>query len=128
MNGIRLTEAQVQGLQWEVYEVTEDFRRSRAVYGLHPDGTPVYAIKTETLAPAQFLEGVKSERNDNEGRRWSTGMGSEKGGNMPMVKVSSIPLNVFYRDFQGRIGDKDYKKWYLNQPENEAFRTRKGAL
>lgn len=128
MQSIRLTEDQVQGLAWEVIEVTEDFRRSRAVYGRHPDGTPVYAYRTETLAPAQFLEWNREQRNENEGRRWSDALGSEKGGNMPLIKVASIPLNVWFRDFQGRAGDQDFKRWWLNKDENAPFRTRKGNL
>jgi hypothetical protein len=127
MEVVRLTEGQVQGLRWEVVELTEDFRRSRAVYGQGPKG-PVYAYRTEVFAPDQFLEANQTERNETEGTRWDAGLGSDKNGNLPMVKVSSIPLNVFYRDFAGRHGDQDFKKWYLNLPENEAFRTRKGKL
>lgn len=125
---IRLTEDQVQGLQWELFQTTEDFRRYRAVYGHEADGTPVYAIKTETLAPAALLEANKAEKNDTEGQRWGVGYGSDKNGNMPLVKVASIPLNVYYKNFAGRAGDKDFKKWWLSQSENEPFRTRKGNL
>lgn len=125
---IRLTEDQVQGLQWKLIETTEDHRRYRAVYGREADGTPVYAIKTETLAPAAFLEANKAEQNETEGQRWGIGMGSDKGGNMPLVKVASIPMNILTRDFAGRMDDRDFKKWWLNRDENAPFRTRKGTL
>lgn len=125
---IRLTQDQVQGLVWEPYEVTEDYRRSRAVYGIDPQGNPVYAVKTEVFAPDQFLDANVSERNDNEGQRWGVGMGSDKGGNMPLVKVASIPMNVWARDLASRAKDPDHKKWWLNRSENEPFRVRKGKL
>lgn len=118
----------MQGLSWEVFQTTDDYRLSRAVYGREADGTPVYAYRKEVLAPETFLEANKAEKNATEGQRWSVGMGSEKGGNMPLIKVASTPLNVWYRDFAGRVGDKDYKKWWLNRPENAPFRTRKGEL
>jgi hypothetical protein len=127
-NEISLTAEQVQGLQWEVIEVTEDYRRSRAVYGVHPDGTPVYAYQKEILAAEEFLEGVKDLRNANEGRRWSEGMGSDKGGNLPLVHVSSVPLNVFYRDFASRHNDRDFMKHWLNSDAAEPFRVRKGKI
>jgi hypothetical protein len=123
---IRLTEEQVQGLVWEPWEVTEDYIRSRAIYGLQPNGEPCYAYKTEILEGSKFLESVQQERNDNEGRRWSEGMGSDKNGNMPLVKVASLPLNLYYRDFDGRFSDRDFTKWYFDQERNQPFRVRKG--
>lgn len=125
---ISLTEDQVQGLSWEVIEVTEDFRRSRAVYGTTADGTPVYAYRKEILAPEGFLEANRAERNATEGQRWGLGSGSEKDGNIPMIKVASTPLNVWYRDFAGRAGDQDFKRWWLKQTKNAPFRTRGGNI
>jgi len=124
-DAIRLTEEQVRGLQWEVVELTPDYRVSRAVYGQGPDG-PVYAYQREIFAADQFLDNLVQERNANEGRKWSEGTGSEKNGNMPLVKVGSIPLNVFFRDFTRRADDKDYKKWWWQQDKNQVFKTRKG--
>lgn len=125
---IRLTEEQVRGLTWEPWEVTEDYIRSRAVYGLNPNGTPCYAYKTEILEGSKFLESVQQQRNDNEGRKWSEGMGSDKNGNMPLVHVASVPMNKFYGDFLNRHTDRDFTKWWLNNSDNEAFRIRKGKI
>lgn len=128
MQSIRLTQEQVQGLRWEIIERTEDFIRSRAVYGMHPNGEPVYAYQTAPIGTPEYLESLQQERNDNEGRRWSTGMGSDGGGNLPMIKVASIPMNIWARDLAPRATDHDFKKWWLNKPENEPFRVRKGKL
>lgn len=120
---ISLTAEQVQGLTWEVYELTPDYRRSRAVFGRHPDGTPVYAFRTEVFAPDEFLEANAQQRNDNDGKRW----GDDKNG-VNLVKVASTPLNVWFKHFAGRVGDQDFKKWFYSREENQAFRTRRGAL
>lgn len=116
---------------WELLEMTEDFRRYRAKVSEHPDGTPVYVIRTEHLMGEELLRQNAQERNDTDGTRWSSGMGSDQFGNMPMVKVSSMPLNIFYRDVAPRLqqGDKDeYLRWYLNRDENKPFRTRNGNI
>jgi len=128
LQSIRLTEDQVQGLQWEVIERTEDYIRSRAVFGMKPDGTPVYAYQTAPVGSKEYLESLQQERNDNEGRRWSEGMGSDANGNLPMVKVASIPMNIWARDLAPRAADQDYKKWWLDREENAPFRVRKGKL
>lgn len=122
-NSIRLTEEQVQGLHWEVYELTPDYRRSRAVFGRHADGTPVYATKTEIFAPDQFLDDNARQRNETDNTRW----GNDKNG-IQMTKIGSVPLNVFYRDFAGRLDDQDHKKWWWSRGENQVFRTRRGNL
>ncbi len=125
-DSIRLTEEQVQGLVWEQVELTPDYRVSRAVYGQGPNG-PVYAYRREIFAADNFLDDLVKERNANEGQKWSQGSGSEKNGNLPLMKVGSIPLNVFFRDFsKGRNADKDYKKWWWSQDRNQVFKTRKG--
>lgn len=128
MDQIRLKKEDVEGLTWEPVEVTEDFILSRAVFGTNPDGTPVYAYQKAPRGSQEFLEGLAQERNANEGRRWSTGLGSDKGGNMPMMKVGSIPTNVLFRDFQGRFGDRDFKKWWWQQEDNQVFRSRTGNI
>jgi hypothetical protein len=106
-----------------VYEVTPDYRRSRAVFGRNPDGTPVYAVQTEILAPEAFLESVAEERKETDGKGW----GNDRNG-INLVKVASIPLNLWYRDFAGRAEDQDFKKWWLAKAEHAAFRTKRGNL
>lgn len=124
---VRLTAEQCAGLLWEPWETTEDYRRFRAVYGQGPNG-PVYVYRTEIFEGSKFLENNAALRNANEGRKWSEGMGSDKDGNMPLVHVASTPLNVWYRDHDGRHADREFDKWWLNNPDNLAFRVRTGKI
>lgn len=122
---IQLTQEQVQGLVWEPYEITEDFIRSRAIYGYDAAGMPVYAIQTAPRGSLEFLEALVTERNDNEGKRWSEGSGSDKGGNMPLVKAGSVPLNVWFKHFaNGQAADRDKKKWFWKQDWAQPFKVR----
>lgn len=123
MMQISLKEDQVQGLLWETIETNEDYIRDRAVYGTHPDGTPVYAYRKRILSPKAFLESNARQRNENDGTKW----GDDKNG-VTMVKVGSIPLNKYYETHMGRFDDQDFKKWWLNREENQAFRTRRGVI
>lgn len=123
MKGIQLKAEQVEGLTWQVIEETEDYRRSRAVWGKHPDGTPVYVLRTEVLSAKELLEANARQRNENDGKRW----GDDKNG-IQMSKIGSVPLNILYRDFQGRLDDQDFKKWWWSRTENAPFRTRRGNL
>lgn len=126
----RLTEAEVQNCQWELVEQTPDFRRYIGK-GTHPaTGTPIVVQKTEYLYETALLKQAHEERMDNQNRRWSEGSGTEKGGNVPMVKVGSIPLNKYFAEVAPRLaeGDKDYLKWFWNNPENQAFRSREGKV
>lgn len=128
VEAVSLSENQVQGLVWEVVELKDDFEVSRAIYGMGPEG-PVYAYRRRVFAAEAFLEQNQQERNDNEGKKWSSGFGSDKNGNMPLVKVASTPLNVWFKHFKkGDVADQDKKKWFYNKEENQAFRTRKGTL
>lgn len=110
---------------WEVYEVTPFYRRSRLWL---EDGS--YILRTETFIDEALQEANNQARNATEGTRWSSGMGSEKGGNVPMIKVASIPMNKFMADFAGglKTGDEDHAKWLLNSDAYAPFRTRKGRL
>lgn len=126
----RLTEAEVQNCQWELVETTPDFRRYIGK-GTHPvTGTPIVVQKTEYLAEAALLQKNHEERMDTQNRRWSEGSGTEKGGNVPFIKVGSIPLNKFYAEVAPRLaeGDKDFMRWFLNREENQPFRTRDGKV
>lgn len=111
--------------EWEVYEVTPFYRRSRLWM---EDGS--YILRTETFIDEAIQEANNQARNATEGTRWSSGMGSEKGGNVPMIKVASIPMNKFMADFAGGLkeGDEDHAKWLLNSDAYAPFRTRKGRL
>lgn len=90
----------------------------------------LYVRRTENLAEPEILAANERERNDTDGTRWSSGMGSDKGGNLPMVKVASVPLNVFFRDIAPRQkeGDTDFVKWWLRNEQNRPYRTRRGNV
>jgi hypothetical protein len=126
----RLTEAEVQNCSWELVETTPDFRRYVG-RGTHPvTGTPIMVQKTEYIAESALLHKAAAERADSMNRRWSYDSGSEKGGNVPMVKVGSIPLNKFYAEVAPRLqhGDKDFMRWFWNHEDNAAFRSREGKV
>lgn len=126
---LKLTEADVQNCTWTLEEVTPDYRRYVG-RGTHPvSGAPIVVRKTEYLAEDALLARNADERNDNDGRRWSQGSGSDRNG-VPLVKVASIPLNKFYAEFAARLqeGDKDFSRWWLEQDQNQPFRTRRGRV
>lgn len=130
MKTIKLTEADCQNVTWQVVEVGDGFRRSVG-HGTHPvTGVPITVQKTEFLAEDELLKLNAERRHANSGRRWSSGLGSDKGGNLPIIPVASIPLNKLFDEIAPRMreGDKDHLKWWLNQERNAPFRTREGKL
>lgn len=130
MKPLKLTAEDCRNVSWQLVEQTPDFRRYVG-HGTHPvTGVPITVQKTEFLAEAELLRQNEAQRNANEGRSWSSGYGSEKGGNMPLVKVASTPLNVFFDQMAPRLkeGDQDFMKWFLNRDENQMYRTRKGTI
>jgi len=127
---IKLTEADCRNVTWQVVEVTPEYRRSIGRGTHSATGLPIEVMKTEFLAD-EALQTLNAERRNNTAsKRWSSGMGSDKGGNLPMIQVGAIPLNKLYSDLVPRMkqGDKDHLKWWLNRPENLPFRTREGKL
>lgn len=130
MTSIRLTEEDCRGLSWEVVEVTPHYRRSIG-RGHHPvTGVEITAQRTEYLAEDSLLEANQAARNEHDGVLWSAGMGSDKGGNVPLVHVASVPLNKFFADMAPKLreGDDDHAKWWLRRDENQPFRTRRGGV
>lgn len=125
---ISLTEAEVRNCSWTLIEMTPEYRRYVGT-GTHPvTGVPIEVLKTE-FTEDQLLQDMNAdERNLNDSRRWSQGSGSDKGGNMPMVRVGRIPLNKFYSEIAPRLADKDYLRWWWNRDQNQPFRTRRGRL
>jgi hypothetical protein len=102
---------------WEFLTETPTHRCYIADIG---DGKSV--VKTEYLFTDELLAGNQFLRNETDGQRW---------GDTP--KVASIPLNVLYSS-QSQImeklreGDRDHMKWWLNRPENEIYRTKRGRV
>ena len=126
---VQLTEDDVRNCTWTLEEVTPEYRRYVG-RGTHPvSGAPIVVRKTEYLAEDALLARNADERNENDNRRWSQGAGSDRNG-VPLVKVASVPLNKFYADFAPRLkeGDKDFGKWWLEQSQNQPFRTRRGKV
>ncbi len=126
----KLTEADCQNVTWQVVELTDTYRRSVG-HGTHPQtGQPIEVLRTEYMAEDELLGQNQDARNETDGQRWGTGLGTERGGNMPIVKVSSVPLNKFYAELAPRLkeGDQDFMRWWLSRDENQPFRTRNGSL
>lgn len=127
---IKLTEADVQNCTWTLVEQGDGFRRYIG-NGTHPvSGVPIEVMKTEFLEEDNLVRLNAEERNARDTKGWSAGSGSDKGGNVPLVRVGRIPLNKLYADIVPRMreGDKDHLKWWLERDENQPFRTRSGKL
>lgn len=127
---IKLTEADCQNVTWEVIEVTPTYRRSVG-RGTHPvSGVPIEVMRTEFLADEALQALNTEERNARDSKPWSAGSGTEKGGNVPMIRVGRIPLNKLFSELAPKMreGDKDHLKWWLNREENQPFRTKSGNL
>lgn len=127
---IKLTEDDCRNVTWQLVEQTADYRRYVG-HGTHPaTGAEITVQKTEFLAEPALLGANEQRRNAADGTRWSSGTGSDHGGNLPMVHVGSIPLNKFFADLAPYLksGDEDHAKWWLSRDENQPFRTRRGNL
>lgn len=127
---IKLTEADCRNVTWEVVEVTPEYRRSIG-RGTHPvTGLPIEVMRTEFLAEDELLKLNHERRAATAGKRWTQGHGSDKGGNLPMVHVGSVPMNLYFDQFapRARQGDKEFARWFFNRDENLPFRTRTGKL
>jgi hypothetical protein len=126
----KLTEADCQNVTWQVVEVTPTYRRSIG-RGTHPvTGIPIEVMRTEHLGDEAIQALNAEERNSRDSKSWSAGSGSDKGGNMPMVRVGRIPLNKLFADIvpKMREGDEEHLRWFLNREENAPFRTKSGKL
>lgn len=127
---IKLTEADCANVTWEVVETTPVFRRSIG-RGAHPvTGLPIEVMRTEFLEDEGLQVLNTEERNSRDSKPWSAGAGTDRGGNMPMVRVGRIPLNKFFSEISEKMqqGDRDHLKWWLNRDENAPFRTKSGNL
>ena len=127
---IRLTEADCRNVSW-TFQGIDDGYRVYIGHGTHPvTGVAMTVQKREPIIEDELLKMNAERRNNTAGRRWSSGLGSDKGGNVPMVHVGSIPMNKFMAEFAPRVrqGDKDFARWFFNRDENLPFRTREGRL
>lgn len=126
---IPITAEDAANCVWELEEVTPEYRRYVG-RGTHPvSGQPILVRKTEYLHESKLLAANHHERMENQGKKWTQGSGSDKNG-VPLVKVASVPLNVFYNHVAPREkdGDTDFLKWFLEREEAKPFRTKEGNL
>lgn len=84
--------------------------------------TEEWTIKTEVdIQPVlELAHGLRKEHRGAGGGKWGEGQ----------VLVASVPLGVYHEQLvkTGKIRDKkEIKKW-LNQAENQVFRTRPGRV
>jgi len=112
---------------WEVYQITPFYRRSRLWIDQEAGS---YISRTEFFADEAVQALNAEERASRDTKRWSSGAGSEKGGNVPMVRCGRIPLNKYFADLAPRIkeGDEEHLRWWLDREENQPFRTKSGRL
>lgn len=89
-----------------------------------------YIMRTEHFADKDIQTLNTEERNSRDGKRWGIGAGSEKGGNVPMIRVARTPINKFMADAAPYIrqGDDEHLRWWLNSEAAQPFRTRSGRL
>lgn len=126
---LKLTEDDVQNCTWTLVESTPEYRRYTG-RGTHPKtGVPITVQKTEYLAEAKLLQWNEEQRNNTDGTRWTQGAGSDRNG-LGLVKVASVPMNVFMSEFASRLreGDHDFSRWWLNSEKAAPFRTRRGKV
>lgn len=130
MTTTKLSEADVRNCSWTFLDESDGYRRWLGK-GLHPvTGVPIEVIKTETLVDEAVQALNAEERNARDSKPWSAGSGSDKGGNMPMIRVGRIPVNKLLADASAKMreGDKDHLRWLLNSEAYQPFRTKSGKL
>jgi hypothetical protein len=107
----------IHGGDWEVFEVTPEYRRSRLWIS-----ETQYICRTEYLGDEELISQNQQEYNDSIGKRWGDG------------KVAArIPLNVLFSKAsqiteKAKEGDKDHLKWWLNSEAARPYRTFKGVI
>ena len=112
---------------WRLVGQNETMRYWEADVEL-PGGKLGVIRKGEYLESEALLSLNEQLRNESSEHRYTAGLGSDKGGNMPMVHTASIPLNVYFQEIAQRraAGDKDHLRWWLNQDDNAKFRVTTG--
>lgn len=99
---------------WELFEVTPHYRRYRL--WLNEDS---FIQRTDYLGEEEIIRDNARLRDEKEGKSWGDG-----------DVVGRIPLNVYFKDIAPYVksGDRDHLKWWLNHPDNQWARTRKGKI
>lgn len=117
---------------WRYVGETEDYWHYEAKVTL-ASGLPGIVRRKTFKDSVEMLTLNEELRKENSNRRYTAGMGSDKGGNMPMVHTASIPLAVYYDPIYGiakrqAAGDKEHLRWWLRKPENGRFLVREKGM
>jgi hypothetical protein len=109
---------QIPESQWEPESYSADGLRRTDIAWIDRERS-LAVRRTVNLAESALLEQNKALYNDSDGKRWGDGR-----------VAARIPLNVYFQDIAPRIkeGDHDFTKWFLNNPDNRAYRTFKGRI
>jgi hypothetical protein len=127
-NSVKLTADECSNVTFKFSHVENGYRVSYGS-GTHPvTGVPITVQKREPVFEDDMLNLNTEERNSRDSKRWSAGAGSDKGGNMPMIRVARTPLNKLIGDMQGRANDPEHTRWLLNSDAYAGFRTKTGKL
>lgn len=104
--------------QWEYEGQSSDGLRVHYIHWVDRE-RGIFFRKTENLAEPALLEENKRLLDESQTKRFGDGR-----------VVGRVPLNVFYRDFAGRLkdGDQDFMRWWLNHDQNRPYRTFRGKV
>lgn len=99
---------------WTLFD--HDFKLGRTVWRYFDGTQNHWRIDYQV---DDVLKNNKAERMDHHGARWGDGR-----------RVASIPLNVYYDqlDEAQSQGDSKYLSRWLNDPDNQKFRTFEGSV
>jgi hypothetical protein len=135
LNEIQLTPEEGNSIPesaWRYVGETEDYWHYEAKVTLR-NGMPGIVRRKSFKDSAELLTVNEELRKENSNRRYTAGMGSDKGGNMPMVHTASIPLAVYYDPVHGiakrqAAGDKEHLRWWLKSEKAKPFLVREKGL
>lgn len=113
----RLDPSDIHGGNWEVFEVTPEYRRSR----LWIDDES-YIVRTEYLGEETLIAANQESFNDSQTKRFGDGK-----------VVGRVPLNMLFgseTELSRKLkeGDRDHLKWWLNSEQARPFRTFRGRI
>lgn len=105
--------------EWEVFEVTPDYRRARI--WLDPERTQCI-VRTEHLASDELIAANQQSLHESQGQRFGDGK-----------IVGRIPMNVLFapeNQIAAKLkeGDKDHLRWFLNSEKARPWRTFRGRV
>lgn len=111
------TQIRADSPDWEVFEVTPHYRRSR----LWIDADS-YIQKTEWLMEETLIDHNQERLKASEGKKWGDGR-----------VVARIPMNVLYGSENQlaekvKEGDREHLDWWLNSERAKPWRTFKGKI